>query len=252
MHPIAPPVLYSGLDLGQMDEFSAFCAAERAEYREGGQRVFRYAIRQLPRWPLRTPYAAITADVARLLARPPLTGSVLTVDRTGVGAAVYELLAAARPAAKLVPITVTGGAHVTYDHGLTVPKRDLAGVLQVLLGARRLKVSPALPLAAVLGEELATFKAKINVATGAESFEAWREKDHDDLVLAAALPLWYGERHLPTGPFEMPPFIPGYRDPNALPDPATAPFMDAAGNRRRTGCLPPGCEPPRQPWGGFG
>ena len=35
---------------------------------------------------------------------------------------------------------------------------------------------------------------KVNVATGNESFEAWRERDRDDLVLATALPLWYSER----------------------------------------------------------
>jgi hypothetical protein len=43
---------------------------------------------------------------------------------------------------------------------------------------------------------LQTFRVKINVSTAAESFEAWREKDKDDLVLATALPLWYSERAL--------------------------------------------------------
>ncbi len=27
-------------------------------------------------------------------------------------------------------------------------------------------------------------------------YEAWRESDHDDLVLAAAMAAWYGERRL--------------------------------------------------------
>jgi hypothetical protein len=80
------------------------------------------------------------------------------------------------------------------DGSWSVPKRELAGVLQVLLGTRRLQVAPALPLALVLGKELATFTAKINVATGSESFEAWRTRDHDDLVLAVALACWYAER----------------------------------------------------------
>jgi hypothetical protein len=42
---------------------------------------------------------------------------------------------------------------------------------------------------------LGTFKVKININTGNESFEAWRERDHDDLVLAVALACWFGERH---------------------------------------------------------
>lgn len=31
---------------------------------------------------------------------------------------------------------------------------------------------------------------KVNVSTGHDSYEAWREGDHDDLVLAAALAAW--------------------------------------------------------------
>jgi hypothetical protein len=74
-------------------------------------------------------------------------------------------------------------------------------VLQVLLGTRRLKVSPALPLAKVLTQEISTFKVKVNIAPGTESFEAWRERDHDDLVLAVALACWFSEQH---GTFEAP------------------------------------------------
>ena len=40
--------------------------------------------------------------------------------------------------------------------------------------------------------ELAQFKVKINISTGHDSYEAWREGDHDDLVLAVALACWYG------------------------------------------------------------
>jgi hypothetical protein len=39
-----------------------------------------------------------------------------------------------------------------------------------------------------------TFRIKMNVATGHESFGAWRERDHDDLVLAVALACWLGEK----------------------------------------------------------
>jgi hypothetical protein len=153
------------------------------------------AVRHLRRWPLRTPYPAIVADVVKLYARPPLAGSVLTVDRTGAGVAVFDLLRAANPAAELVPITITGGAQASYADGCwSVPKREPAGTLQVLLGTRRLEVAPALPLAKVLAREMATFKVKINVATGSESFEAWRERDHDDLILSVALACWYASR----------------------------------------------------------
>ena len=62
---------------------------------------------------------------------------------------------------------------------------------------RTLVTDPA-KLAEVLTKELLTFKVKITTA-GNETFEAWRERDHDDLVLALAVALWYAERDLDDG-----------------------------------------------------
>jgi hypothetical protein len=45
--------------------------------------------------------------------------------------------------------------------------------------------------ASALAEELAAFRVKITLA-GNETFEAWRERDHDDLVLAVAMALYLG------------------------------------------------------------
>ncbi len=39
---------------------------------------------------------------------------------------------------------------------------------------------------------------KINISTAHDSYEAWREGDHDDLVLAVAMACWAGERFLGT------------------------------------------------------
>ena len=71
-------------------------------------------------------------------------------------------------------------------------------VLQVLLQCQRLKFSRDVPESQVLIEELVAFRAKIS-SSGNDSYEAWREKDHDDLVLALALSCWYGERMLLKG-----------------------------------------------------
>ena len=54
-----------------------------------------------------------------------------------------------------------------------------------------------LRLAPVLSRELTTFKVRVTPA-GNEVFGAWRERDHDDLVLAVALCVWYGERGVPA------------------------------------------------------
>ncbi len=206
--PPPRPAYFAGLDLGQMSDYTALAVLERTKHGEEERCVRRYAVRHLERWPLRTPYPNIVAAVVKRYGAGPLTGSVLTVDRTGVGVAVYDMLRVARPAARMIPITITGGAHAAFADGCwSVPKRELAGVLQVLLGTRRLQVSPALELAQPLARDMATFRVKVNLATGSESFEAWRERDHDDLVLAVALACWFGERE--PEPSGIPPVVYG-------------------------------------------
>jgi hypothetical protein len=55
-----------------------------------------------------------------------------------------------------------------------------------------LQVARGLPLAPVLVKELEAFQVKIT-ANAHETFAAWRERDHDDLVLSVALAAWVGE-----------------------------------------------------------
>ena len=76
----------------------------------------------------------------------------------------------------------------------TVPKKDLIGAVQAALQTRRLKIVGVLPLAARLTKELEMFRVKVT-ADRNEIFESWRERDHDDLVMALALAVWYGEKH---------------------------------------------------------
>ena len=55
------------------------------------------------------------------------------------------------------------------------------------------RLAEGLPLANVLIEELQNFRAKITAESGHVSFEQWRERDHDDVVLALALACWKPE-----------------------------------------------------------
>ncbi|MBA3951633.1 MAG: hypothetical protein H0X57_07115 [Rubrobacter sp.] len=66
----------------------------------------------------------------------------------------------------------------------------------VLMQNERLKIAEALELKETLVRELLAFRVKINIATAHDSYEAWREGDHDDLVLSVALACWAGERFL--------------------------------------------------------
>ena len=70
-----------------------------------------------------------------------------------------------------------------------VPKRDLVGVVSVRLENRALRISAALPFAPLLKRELLNFRVKIDPVTSHDSYAAWREGDHDDLVLASAVAL---------------------------------------------------------------
>jgi hypothetical protein len=86
---------YSGLDLGQMQDYSALAVVERTTHPHPDQpkkTLDHFAVRHLHRWPLGTAYPAIVADVRTLFATPPLTSTTLAVDQTGVGRAVVGLL----------------------------------------------------------------------------------------------------------------------------------------------------------------
>jgi hypothetical protein len=104
------------------------------------------------------------------------------------------------------PVTITAGHEVTLSEAgrFRVPKKELVGVLQVLLPARRLRIAQSLPEAAILAKELETFQVKITEAAN-ETFGAWREGQHDDLVLACGLAAWAGEKGLAC---EGPPMLP--------------------------------------------
>ena len=183
-----------GLDLGQAQDYTALAVAHQT-LRPGEPRpLLVYAFRHLQRWPLGTSYPQIVADVKAKLAKVP--GAELVVDATGCGRAVLDMFRYGDLRASVVPVTITGGSEVTRaDHGgYHVPKRDLVSAVQATLQTKRLKIAAALPETITLTRELQAFRVKVNIATGHESFEAWRERDHDDLVLAVALAVWRGEQ----------------------------------------------------------
>jgi hypothetical protein len=181
---------FVGLDLGQAQDYTALMVLEQVQ--QDSQR--HYHLRHIERFPLGTSYPAIVERVRAMLQAEPLAGDVtLLVDKTGVGAPVVDMFKTA--GLSPVAITITGGDSVAQDSdGYRVPKRDLVSALQVLLQGGRLKIAASLPLARVLQQELLSFKVKINVATAHDSYGAWREGEHDDLVIGVALACWYAER----------------------------------------------------------
>lgn len=195
-----------GLDLGQVNDYSALAVVERVlalppgmgsehySRREGGPAAAMLTpelrVRHLQRWDLGTPYPAVVADVAALMHTDQLAQSWLVYDATGVGRAIKDLLWQAYCAGEMGRnpawgVTITGGDHAT-GHG--VPKRDLIAALQVPLQQGTLKIAERLPLGDVLERELTGFRMKLS-ASGRDSYDIARGDGtgHGDLVIATAL-----------------------------------------------------------------
>lgn len=182
-----------GLDLGQRQDYTALAGVERQQL---GSEPATYAVRRMRRW-REVPYTAIRDELVGRLAAWGLTqDDALILDATGVGVAVTDLFTDPRSCAaptRLSAITITAGNDaLRVRGGWHVPKRDLVSAVAVLLEQRRLQVADGLPEAAILRAELGNFRTKISKA-GFDSYGAWREGDHDDLVLAVALACWFGE-----------------------------------------------------------
>jgi hypothetical protein len=74
-----------------------------------------------------------------------------------------------------------------------VPKRDVASTIAVLLQTGRLRIARGLKESETLLRELINFRVKISLS-GHDTYEAWREQEHDDLVLAVGLAAWLFEK----------------------------------------------------------
>ena len=198
---------FVGLDLGQARDYTAAAIVERRETLLPGrdpatweqQRRLDYLVRWAGRLPLGTPYLEVAERVGHLVRSSGLAGRCsLVVDATGVGCGVVELLRRARLGCPLVPVTITGGIRPREDEGMwLVPKKDLVVGVQLMLEAGELAIAGGIDEGETLVKELRNMRVKIGVS-GHETFEAWREGGHDDLVLAVSLACWWGKRKLPA------------------------------------------------------
>lgn len=195
-----------GLDLGQKRDHTAMAILERSDvmYAERDAATYahfektEYRLRFLRRFELGMPYPAMVEQVDRAVqalkrecrswGNAPLLS--LVVDATGVGTAVVDLLRRAGLGCDLVPVTITGGEHEAQTrHGWNVPKRELVTTLQVMYENDDLLMAEELEEIDVFLKELGDMQVRRS-SNGHESFGAWREGAHDDLVLAVALAVW--------------------------------------------------------------
>jgi hypothetical protein len=165
---------------------------------------------------LRTPYPEQADRIARLMRREELVSETrlpweptvyrrppsLVVDATGVGVAVTDLLKERR--LRFRAVTITGGDAAKYSvGGPSVPKRDLVAALEVPFHSGALRVAEGMELWPTLRAKLLSFRRKINRKTAHDSYEHWRETDHDELVLAAVLACWRARRSKGLAPVPL-------------------------------------------------
>ena len=187
---------FVGLDLGPAGQYTGLAVVEQRgvlnEYGSIDGRV--YALRHLHRFSPGTPYATIAVEALRVLAELPGANRTVVIDQTGVGQKVFRTVREELSQFCVRGVTITAGLAAASDGrgGWLIPRPDLVGVMQILLQERRLKVAPTMPLAPTLAGELHQFQVRA-VSLAADAAE-WRERPHDDLVLAVAIAVWHAER----------------------------------------------------------
>ncbi len=208
-------MIYIGLDLGQAADFTAQAVVDYVT-ETGGAYTNQVTdsfmdLVKLSRFSLGTSYTGIIDSIREFVVSEPfrLSGNKLRnyrliVDGTGVGRPVVDLCRRAR--LNVTAVTITGGTSESFDQ-LTgywnVGKALLVSNTLVRMETGKLRIAKDIEEAETLRRELANFKMKISIS-GNDTFEAWREKDHDDTVLAACLAVWYAEYHGIAGDPEHP------------------------------------------------
>jgi hypothetical protein len=130
-------------------------------------------VRFIKRYPLQSPYHDVVDDIRSMLRRPPLstTDVAAVMDLGAAGTAVLEMFRQAG-LQDVVPVFILA----------QTPQENVRS-------KRKLEISPILPHARIVEEELRAFTGKVSEA-GHDRYEG-REREHDDLVLALSLATWY-------------------------------------------------------------
>lgn len=193
----------AGVDLGQRQDYTALAVMERQRLTYMARDPATYALHQETRFRLRhvervalgTPYPQVVEQVATLVGSGELLGKCeLVADATGVGLPVVQMIKQRCRGTRVVAVSITGGLRESSDGTMWhVPKRNLMMGLRVAFDGREFGIVKDLPLAQTVRKELLSMEVKASPG-GGEQFGAWREGEHDDLVLAIALAWWRAGR----------------------------------------------------------
>jgi hypothetical protein len=180
-----------GFDPAQLRDYAALAAVEVTSDKEGlifklhgMERRQRLSYPDLVSWAV---WALKILEFSKNTTSPP----ELVIDSTGVGIAVKDLLLKA--GVKPIAVTTTLGNTVTKinNSNFNVGKALLVGKFLAAFDAGRFQVNPNLPIYPQFERELLAFKADIS-ARGNAVFSV-EEGEHDDLISACYLCVWWAE-----------------------------------------------------------
>jgi hypothetical protein len=184
---------YVGLDLGQRRDYTALTVIEKLfkpfwgeEWLYAGRNekgTTRLMVRAIERIRLATPYPEIVEWVKAIVTHPELLKRcTLTVDATGVGAPVVDLLRRANMGCNLMPITIVGSsggnAHYNPITG-SIPRSQLLTNLQLMIQQDQLEVAESCAQSNACKQELRHLK-----------LDGTLHGHHDDISIALALAAW--------------------------------------------------------------
>jgi hypothetical protein len=205
--------LFIGCDLGKSYDYTAIVGLERVrvtefdKWREAPKTaridlnnpmsalepVFNvsreYHVRLIERVRLGTSYTDVVRHLLNVVERPTIKEKkpVIALDRSGIGAAVLDMLSEAG-LKDVIAITATGGSTISEDGNLwNVPKTEMVALTKSCFGRKILKIAKGLKDSDAFTRELENFVLK-RTESGNLQYEA--TTGHDDLVSALNLALW--------------------------------------------------------------
>lgn len=209
--------VWLGLDLGRMSDYSAVVGVRRTlRLTAGGfperdhrkQAVYGFEIPQAKRYRKGTPYPEVIAHIRDVILPQPWIGPrpKLVIHAGGVGGGIVDMILDAALPVEPIALTITGGTAVTRHvwprsrvRHWHVAKTELVSVTQRVFQGGRVTIYPMKPDKDAGEDHGATLKAELKGFTvkqtrAANEVYTAREGEHDDVLLAASMPIFLGHR----------------------------------------------------------
>ena len=180
-----------GLKIGRRSEASGLCVTELEWRGRPDRRCLHYVVRHLERVEPGADFPQVGRRAGDIVGKLRARGlsPLLTVDATGLGGPIVDLVRDAASSSCVRPVFFTHGDQLSEEPGRTVlGKAFLVARLQTLLQTDRLHL-PKTSESEQLTEDLLAFEVKID-AQANEKYGAFAVGSRDELVTALGLCLY--------------------------------------------------------------